>query len=183
MKKKQSLSSLFDEICSFSEKYSRKKYAISVQEFEAKKVVRDLKAFSKQIYNELDEDVIEGFTMTCSYGMAYMPHIVWIAFLPVGEKVSRHMSVAICFGKTGEGAVCGLMESRGIRQSITQTFKRSKQKDNKINIDGGKTKNNYTDSFVNPIEILREELNSDTLVQHISSSIKILKELLEKNQH
>ena len=118
---------LFNEICAFPELYSRKKYAISVKEFEAKKVTRDLKEFASLIFESIPNEVTEGFIIKASRGMTYMPRIVWLAFLPERTKVSSHMSVAICFGKSGEGIVTGLMESRGIRQLLTSTTNRTNQ--------------------------------------------------------
>ena len=169
---------LFFEICKFPQMYQKSRTAIKTNEKEAKNITNNLLEFSHQIFDSIDNEVKEGVMIRVSKGMTYMPYILWVAFLPDGCRVSRNMSVAICFGKNGEGVVAGVMEPKGMSQPIAPTKGRTNGKI-LVDVDGKKASNKYNNMFLNPKEFIRDEIDITELVSHVSESIVYLKEILK----
>jgi len=172
------ISKLFNDISGFSELYTSSNNAIKVTDSSAKIVTRNLKEFSEQIFLSIDKDIREGLSFSSAKGMIYMPHIVWVAFLPAKSSVSHQISAAICFGKYGEGAVAGLMDSATDKHLRIPTVIRSKNKPLLVDVNGIKAMTRYNDMFVNPKEFLKNDADMNELIKHISDSILLLKKLL-----
>ncbi len=177
MTKTTKIETLFSEICKFAESYQKSNRAIKTSEKEAKDTVNNLREFAHQVFDSADDEVKSGFTIGISKGMTYMPHILWVAFLPEGHTVSRNMSVAVCFGKYGEGAVAGTMESKGMSHKTVAAKWRTNEPI-LVDVDGKKYATKYNNMFLNPKEFLKERIDTSELINHISESIVYLKRLL-----
>jgi hypothetical protein len=179
MSSDQLLINLFESICEFSERYSTMDKPISVREESAKELRKDIKVFAGELFKKLEPEARQGLEYKATLGMTFMPHILWVAFLPKGCSVSSHISVAICFGRFGEGAVVGLMESRQITSYALQTIART-GKSVKVDVNGKKSSKKYNNSFVNPKEYLKCSTDIEDLMIHLNKSILILKDIMAK---
>jgi len=121
----------------------------------------------------------EKFDLSFSKGSGTVPKAPWVAINIKGRRVSNSISFVICFARTGEGIVLGLMSPSSFKSSIP-TVERTKIKEN-ILIDY-KDKNKYDDRFINPIELRFDDITIEKIQshKHISCS-KLLKDFINSS--
>ena len=123
--------------------------------------------------NDLDG---EKFDFSFSKGSGTVPKAPWVAINIKGRRVSNSISFVICFARTGEGIVLGLMSPSSFKSSIP-TIERTKSKAN-ILIDY-KDKNKYDDRFINPIELKFDDITIEKIQSHKHISCeKLLKDFI-----
>lgn len=110
---------------------------------------------------------------TCKYsvGQGRGAEVVWIVFLPPGQKVSDGIYVALCFGKAGNGLVmgCAVSKENKAKYAHVPTCNRTN-----LEIDVVK----YNDVFVNPMDVTSDNLNEELIKKHLKESIDKCKECL-----
>jgi len=104
--------------------------------------------------------------------------VPWVAVLEKGRYVASLMSVAICFGRTGNGAVAGLMQpsSSGLIGSVVPVNRSSAGKI-EVDVDGNNHGTQYNDRFINPKEFLASDMIIQHFVEHLHKSLNLLQRL------
>ena len=138
---------------------------------------KSLQLFSETLLEEANVRHPGRISIQISRGKGYMPKILWAAFTPKNRNVSNDMAVVTCFGKRGEGAVVGVMDSLSSPRKLASPVNRTGMEDMAVDVNGGKSTNNYNDRFFNPREYLVEDLELQDLVQHAGQSINLLRRL------
>ena len=138
---------------------------------------KSLQLYSETLLEEANVRHPGRISIQISRGKGYMPRILWAAFTPKNRKVSNDMAVVTCFGKHGEGAVVGVMDSLSFPRRLAPPVKRTGTEDLHVDVNGGKSSNNYNDRFVNPREFLADDLELQDLVRHARESINLLRKL------
>ncbi|MEW7985373.1 MAG: hypothetical protein AB2797_02695 [Candidatus Thiodiazotropha sp.] len=115
-----------------------------------------------------------------SKGQSTLPRVLWVAFLPRGHRVSTHASIAVCFGRRGEGVVLGLMEPAEMSLRLAPLIKRTENGTPRVDVDGPNRSTRYNNRFINPKEMLVEEIDEVAFFQHIKYSVYLLEDLTRK---
>ncbi len=110
-----------------------------------------------------------------SRGMGNLPSVLWIAIVQRGRTVSTSMSATICFGTSGEGIVCGLMSGGYYTSNKYPPLKRL-ETEIAVNVNGPKPESQYNNKFFNPKEFLIDNLDSESVIDHMNVSLKLLEE-------
>jgi len=132
-----------------------------------------LAKIASYLFSDLDN---EKFDFSFSKGSGTVPKAPWVAINIKGRRVSNSISFVICFARTGDGIVLGLMSPSSFKSRIP-TVVRTSAKDS-IVIDY-KDKNKYDDRFINPIELKFDDISIEKIQSHKSISCsKLLKEFL-----
>jgi hypothetical protein len=174
---------LVTKICSLAKKRN-----------EVPDVVRSSSPFGLRVRSELDsvgnailsalrrrQRRVAGLRATISKGATNLPAIFWVAIVPSGKTVSTGPSATICFGKRGEGVVCGLMTGGYFASSRLMCARRGKTAI-KVDVDGPKAATRYNNKFVNPKEFLVPAINGAELVDHMVESVDLLLEFVSGDQ-
>ena len=154
-------------ICNFCKNYNAQK-PIKTGESAAIVLIKRLEIIANFIFGDLDTTKFES---NVSKGSGVMPKAPWIAINLKGKKVSNSISFVICFARSGEGIVLGLMSPSGFKMS-DQLIKRSLNQNN-IVIDKN-SKNKYDDKFINPIEMHVKDIDIKALLTHKDNSCALL---------
>jgi hypothetical protein len=167
------------QLCEFALSYSDKP-AMHVTSAQALFATTLLKNLSSEIDVLINPSIKDKLKLSYSQGCGSFPKILWIAYTPIGKRVSNSASVCICFARDGKGMVAGMMAPAVGLKNIT-TIKRSHLVPDILNINGYSPATKYNDQFVNPKEFYIDTLNIDNLISHINNSIKNLHAALKSN--
>lgn len=166
---------VFKKICGFCAHYNGLTKAVNAGSPESLYVSDLLERFS--IYqSKLFPDIEKaGLTIQIPKAKPSMPRVPWVAVVQKGRFVATSISVAICFGRTGNGAVVGLMQpsSSGLPGAPTPVI-RSADREMVVNVDGNNPGTYYNDRFINPKEFLASNLVVQQLLEHFEVSLKLL---------
>jgi hypothetical protein len=158
------------KICEISQKYNESKYAYKSSSGEGIYVVEHLNALAKEITVKLNLTDSDGYSTVISKGKSNLPKVLWVAIAPKGRPPATSMSVAICFGRRGEGIVAGMMVPKtGAAHIINIVDRRSSEL--KVDIDGDKSNTKYNNCYVNPKEWLFDNIDDESLIGHLRSSL------------
>ena len=158
------------KICEISKKYNESKYAYKSSSGEGIYVVEHLNALAKEITAKLNLADSGGYSTLISKGKSNLPKVLWVAIVPTGRTPATSMSVAICFGRRGEGLVAGMMVPKtGAVHTINTVDRRSSEL--KVDIDGDKSNTKYNNCYVNPKEWLYDNIDDGSLMAHLRSSL------------
>ena len=115
-------------------------------------------------------------------GWGAVSEILYITMLPPEQTSSDGLYVAICFGKAGNGLVSGSAvscTSHGTNPLLNDIPTEQRAKDGghvpTINVDGRKPNVRYNNHFINPQEMLVDEIDIARLTEHLRTSIWICK--------
>ena len=146
---------------------------VPTNSMQAKGTIASLKRLADLITaGVLPEHLSARLEVTFSKGSGSFPRVPWVAIVPAGKTVSGTPSVAICFGRTGNGAVAGLMAPAGLTGGLV-TVARSRDSASFVNVDSGKSTAAYNNKFVNPREFAAGTGNWSELRDHLSRSLKL----------
>ena len=120
------------------------------------------------LHSDLDS---EKFDYSFSKGSGKVPKAPWVAINTKGRRVSNSISFVICFSRTGEGIVLGLMTPASLKTEFA-TVERTKI-EGSILIDY-KEKDKYEDRFINPLELKFEDISIDRIQLHKLESCAFL---------
>jgi hypothetical protein len=135
-----------------------------------------LYSLSEDLVSEIERDgVAPKIFVSVGSGNGYIPRVPWVFFSSEPGRVSSKIGVAVCFGRTGNGIVVGVMPPAG---TLTDrcTFRRiGKRDDMKINVDGDSSITRYNNRFIGPTEIFLEDFKKLDLAKIVISKINELK--------
>lgn len=140
-------------------------------------VKESLSKLGKLTLSNLEVRFPDRIALQVSKGKGYLPRILWFAITPKGRKVSNDMSVVVCFGFKGEGAVGGVMDSLSFPRGVAKTVNRTGHGQLLVDVNGGKQSNNYNNKFVNPVEFLEKGFSAEPFLRHMSQSVELLRSL------
>jgi len=173
---------LFNSVCSFSKSYNSSKGTVRSSQPVGQRVIHKLNRFSNAIMEMVGNDLTMELSTYVSKGQSTLPRVLWVAFLPRGHRVSTHASIAVCFGRHGEGAVLGVMEPAGMSQRLAPLVNRTANEGLRVDVDGPNPSTKYNNRFINPKEMLVDEFDEGVFLSHIKDSVVLLAELLRKKQ-
>lgn len=135
-----------------------------------KQTLKDLKKAIETKYSKYNGFK---FTVEISEGIGFFPNILHLCILPHGQKVSNGIYVAICFDKQGRGILVGCTESKTTPKGLNSVKRKEKNKELKIDVDGGRPTTKYNDVFENPKEFYYNIESDDELFIHLNKSIDL----------
>ncbi|BAP31994.1 uncharacterized protein CHSO_2957 [Chryseobacterium sp. StRB126] len=110
-------------------------------------------------------------TIKVSKGATNFPHVTHVCILPPNQKVSDGIYVAICFDKSGKGAVVGCAESKTNPKGLNIQIRKSTKTSPNIDVDGGGDTTKYNNVFENPKEFYYKLEDQSDLENHIKKSL------------
>ena len=149
-----------------------KKKSIKCSSLQAKIATQHLLVISKYIQSKLKLDESK-YDFSVSYGSGYFPKVPWVAITVKDKKVSNSISVCICFAKEGHGFVVGAMFSEEKTEGKYKTVKRENEF---ISLEGGSSRTNYTNKFINPKDFYKDKYNEQDVFDQLKLSLKLLNE-------
>lgn len=173
---------LFTSICSFSKSYNSSNATVRSSQPAGRRAIQELRKFSNSIIEAIRNDINTDLSSYVSKGQSTLPRVLWVAFVPRGHRVSTHASIAICFGRRGEGVVLGLMEPAEMSLRLAPLVKRTDKGTPKVDVDGPNPSTRYNNRFINPKEMLVEEFDEGAFLQHIKDSVDLLEDLTRKKR-
>lgn len=153
----------FRSICNFCRNYNNSP-VLKTGSTESVIINKRLETIAKHLHSDLDNVT---FDYSFSKGSGTVPKAPWVAINLKGKKVSNSISFVICFSRTGDGLVLGLMSPSSYK-SIFETVERTKI-DGAILIDHKDLKK-YDDRFINPIELKFDDISIDIINKHKKKS-------------
>jgi hypothetical protein len=109
-------------------------------------IVAKLKALSEVIQSVLASAGKRDLIVKPTTGNGYLPRVLWVAIMRSKASVSNQTALVICFGKSGNGLVIGLMPAQGFGAVVVRRSQNKKRPDF-INIDGVSAPSKYNDRF------------------------------------
>jgi hypothetical protein len=149
-----------------------KKKSIKCSSLQAKIATQHLLVISKYIKSKLNLNELN-YDFSVSYGSGYFPKVPWVAITVKGKKVSNSISVCICFAKEGHGFVVGAMFSE---EKFDGKYKTVKRENEFISLEGGSSRTNYTNKFVNPKDFHKSKFSEQEVLEQLKFSLKLLNE-------
>ncbi len=168
---------VFKKICSFCARYDKTTRAINSSSEGARLAANLLQRFGIYLMRSLPEAADSRLVMSFSKAKPSMPRVPWVGLTPAGKFVSSSLSVTVCFGRHGDGAVAGVMQPSTVKVSGVQPVNRTTRNSLVIDVDGNNPSTKYNDRFINPREFLVSEIDGADLLKHISDSIVLLRSL------
>ena len=149
----------------------------------ARAMTGEIEKVSSIIQNQLISRNInlDNFNFSVSYGHGYFTKSPWVGIVEVGRKVSNSLSVCICFDKGGKGIVLGVMSFRVHKFGKYKTIERSENDLKKVPLVGASIRSQYSHKFFNPLTLSIKELESKKIIEHIESSISLMKNIKEED--
>lgn len=108
-----------------------------------------------------------------SKGAANFPNVAHICILPPNQKVSNGIYVAICFDKSGKGAVIGCAESKTNPKGLNIKIRKQRKQILEIDVDGGSVNTKYNNVFENPKDFHYQLIKDSELENHITKSLSL----------
>lgn len=161
----------FEEICDFCASYPQIHGGLPDNDDRALKVVGQLRVLTELVKAQIA--LPNGWRTEVSEGNDGFPRVPWLALLPPKQEVSKGVYVVLCFGKNGDGAVGGCIQSATHKIGMTTVIRKKQGLVPTIDVDGVKPWAKYNNCFANPIEFIRGSVDETVLLKHIESSIKL----------
>jgi len=168
-------------LCAMSARYNNVKGAYRASSGEGIYVVRAMEGVAQILTTRLSSSMKNKLKVSISKGNGGLPKILWISILQPGRSPSNSVSVTICFGRMGEGAIGGLMVPRAGGLFNLSPMKRYPGPI-LVDVDGEKPASRYNNCFINPKEWLVAEFNEVDIFDHLTSSIDVMMDLIRKGQ-
>ena len=173
-KPKDNLAIRFRKLCRLIKIVNEQKNATLSSSPDGVELCRLLKAITADLKKLSKNSITSQLHGQYSRGKGSMPRILWISFTNSPTPFAG-LSVSLCFGLGGNGAVCGLMDAVGIPNSKIETVTRKFDDENPlINVDGTKSTAYYNNKFINPVEFYVDSFSSDNLISHFDASVDLL---------
>lgn len=165
----------FKSICNFCKNYDNSP-VLKTSSTESVIINKRLETIARYLHADLDPQI---FDFTSSKGSGKVPKAPWVAINLKGKKVSNSISFVICFSRTGEGVVLGLM-SPSQYKSTFETVKRTKIEGSLL-IDY-KDLSKYDDRFINPIELRFDDISIEKITNHkVDSCLELINKFSNSN--
>jgi len=174
------LETAFRNVCQACAEYPSLKGGLPTGDPRAKETVRQLnviKSWLTEQFNMFEGVPIE---VEISRGAGAFPRVPWVCLLPPRQKVNDGIYVGICFGKQGNGAVVGCMQSATSPKELSRQYRSGDGETPAIDVDGMNTETRYNNVFSNPLEVFCETFDSSKIAQHIRNSLKIAIDSIKK---
>jgi len=165
----------FNEVCRLCAQLANNQKSIPTNSQYAILARRLLERFAAELRVSLGDLAWRDLEITVSRGQAVLPRILWVAITQRGKRVSESTSIAVCFGRRGEGAVAGLIDTSPAKNRAGFTpVKRTKIGNIQVDVDGNKQATSYNDKFANPREFVFGALVGEDLLAHIEESFRLM---------
>jgi len=166
------------KLCKLSGRYNNSKIAYNSSNGPGLNVVMSLESLAGEIRQKILPKNNSKFTVEISKGQGKVPKIFWVSILPNGRGPSNAASVTICFGKSGEGIVAGLMvpKAGGLHDLVVKNRELEKIQ---VNINGENESSKYNNCFVNPKEWTNETMCLKEIQKHLKISLNLLSDLID----
>ncbi len=140
-------------------------------------ILNDVKKALNNFKTELEKKYLkfEGIDLKIeiSKGAANFPNIAHVCILPPNQKVSDGIYVAICFDKSGKGAVIGCAESKTNPKGLNISIRKQRKLIPQIDVDGGSSNTKYNNVYENPKDFFYNFVEELELENHISKSLSL----------
>ena len=171
---KDNLAIRFRKLCRLINVVNQQTKSTRSSSAEGVELCRLLKAITSDICKLSKNSITSELHNQYSRGKGSMPRILWISFTN-SPTPFQGLSVSLCFGLEGNGAVCGLMDAVGIpNRSIQTVIRKYDEEIPLINVDGTKSTAFYNNKFINPAEFHVDSFDSKKLISHFDESVKLL---------
>lgn len=169
-------------LCRMAGRYSESQAPYRTSEGHGVLVVQLLEDLSDHISKQTKLKTQTNLRITISKGQGNLPKVFWVGIVPTLRTVSTSISATICFGRSGEGVVAGLMLPRAGIFHALETVKRSGTSLS-VDVDGDKIGTQYNDCFVNPKEWLVSNIRSEEIIDHLNQSMDWLVDLIRNGEN
>jgi MoxR-like ATPase len=168
----------FRNICQACAEYPSLKGGLPMGDPKAKETVLQLRIIQRWLMEQFN--TFEGVPIRAviSEGAGAFPRVPWICLLPPDQKVNDGIYVGMCFGKQGNGAVVGCMQSATSPKGLQTQERAGEGKTPAVDVDGVSTGTKYNNVFANPLEVFSDTFDPSAMAQHIENSLKIAMEKL-----
>jgi 5-methylcytosine-specific restriction protein B len=171
------LESAFKAVCDFCAYYNDRSYLTTASP-EAERLSKALGTVEEWLTRNFSS--FRGLTIDvkASRGSGKLPRVPWLALLPPDQQVTNGIYVAVCFGREGAGAIAGCAQSVTNPRADFPAVLRTANRPLTVNVDGGSPGTRYNDAFANPLEILRDSFDEQTVRRHIEESLILATRLI-----
>jgi len=170
----QSIDKVFVEVCGVCAQLASGKGAVPTNSPYARLARRLLERFAAEVMAKLSDVSWDHLQISVSRGQAVLPKILWVAITEKHSRVSQTTSIAVCFGRHGEGAVAGLIDTAPVSERPGfQRIHRTRLGGMRVDVDGTKPATSYNDKFANPKEFLVQTFDGDELIAHLRGSFRL----------
>ena len=163
----------FQEVCDFCGHYPAVRGGLPTDDPRAQSVIARLKEIAGWLAKRFTRFDNTPINIIVSEGTGAFPRVPWICLLPAGQRVSDGIYVGICFGKGGNGAVAGCMQSASNPKGLKTFTRASAAQVPAIDVDGIASGTRYNNVFANPLEIPKETFDPEVLSNHIAESLRL----------
>jgi hypothetical protein len=173
---RKNVSYLFIEMCKFCARYSKSTKAINANSVDGQIAMHYLKRLAFRLPKVIPSFPEADFQVIHCKGRPSLPRVPWVSINPHGQFVASSLSVTICFGRNGDGAVVGLMNAASTPMHTFDTVIRTKGDSPIVDVNGAKQGTRYNNLFLNPKEFLLDEFSAEELGIHLAASLDLLKQ-------
>lgn len=168
------MTNYFNQICEFRQKYA----IISNNAIKTDNpILKDVKDALNNLKIELERRYLKfdniDLKIEVSRGAANFPNVAHVCILPPNQKVSNGIYVAICFDKSGKGAVIGCAESKTNPKGLNIKIRKRRKQILELDVDGGSSNTKYNNVFENPKDFYYQLLEDSELESHINKSLSL----------
>jgi hypothetical protein len=169
----ESLTNLLTRACALSITYGQSRVAPSSTSPLGQKITSVLRGIAAHVEDEVKQSGCQ-FVVSISKGQSNIPRIFYVAASRSARALSTDPSVAICFAEAGNGFVAGMMFPHVAGSKINKPVPREMVGVPLLNLSSPRSKLNYNNKFVNPMECLIESLDEKALREHLQRSLSLL---------
>jgi len=167
------LKTAFQKVCDFCREYPSVKGGLSTGDPKVREAIRHIRIISQWLNQRFSRFNDARIKIVTSEGAGSFPRVPWICLLPPGQSVNDGIHVGICFGKAGNGAVVGCMESASAPKGLATVKRATPEKAPVIDVDGIRPGTRYNNVFANPLEVFRDNFDAEVFAAHISESLRL----------
>ena len=158
-----------------SDMYFQQKTAISSSSPRGVIIVNALKSLKKAIEAMLStNNLSEEYRVTVSKGQSNLPRNLYVAVVRSLGKLSTEPCVCLCFNEQGTGFVLGMMYPQNYMKNTKYEKVRRNENEIKINLNSKRSKANFNNLYVNPMEFLVEAIDFREFENQLKESIQLL---------
>ena len=171
MKTSTDLKNSFQAVCDFCASYPSVRGGLPTGDPRSKEVILSLRTIADWLRDQFAHYNGVPIQIVVSEGAGAFPRVPWICLLPPGQRVNEGIYVGICFGKAGNGAVAGCMESATAPQGLETVKRASSNEAPVIDVDGISNGTRYNNVFENPLDVFRDAFDAGALSAHVGNSL------------
>jgi hypothetical protein len=158
----------FNKICEFCKSYNESSIPYKTSDKIVQDVIVEFRNVQRLIQNKFG---VYNVRVEYSKGIGKFPKVPYICILPDSQSINDGVYVGICFGKRGNGAVIGLMQSITNPKELNRVDRIIQS--NSIDVDGISKNSRYNNAFANPKDFLYNKFDENEFSNHLRKSLEM----------